>query len=168
MESPEKFEAIRNEASRIEESTRISGKSHFEASRLWDISNLVMGGTATICAVLAANLTRSFPSIATSLTVSTAILTGLMTFMRVGDRAATHKKSGDQLHGLMYEVGFFIRVTLVGASDLAITEKQLKGFSDRLISLNRVSPSPPRWAYELAKKGIAAGETDFSVDQTRD
>ena len=168
MESVEKFEAINKEALRIEESTRISAKSHFEASRIWDFSNLVMGGTATICAVLAANLTRSSPSIATSLTVSTAILTGLMTFMRVGDRAATHKKSGDQLHGLMYEVGFFIRVTLVGANDPTGSEKQLKAFSDRLISLNRISPSPPRWAYELAKKGIAAGESDFSIDQTRD
>ena len=168
MHSSEKFEAIKLEALRIEESTKYSAKSHFEASRLWDISNLVMGSFATVFAVLAANVTRSYPSIATSLTVSTAILTGLMTFMRVGDRAATHKKSGDQLHGLMYEVGFFIRVTLVGANDLAGTEKQLKAFSDRLISLNRLSPSPPRWAYELAKKGIAAGETDFSVDQTRD
>jgi hypothetical protein len=168
VESSEKFVAIKREALRIEESTTFSSKSHFEASRLWGFANLIMGGTATVFAVLAANMTRSYPSIATSLTVSTAILTGLMTFMRVGDRAANHKKAGDQLHGLMYEVGLFIRVTLVGVSDITGLEKQLKAFSDRLISINRLSPSPPRWAYERAKKGIAAGESDFSVDQPRD
>ena len=166
MERAEKFEAIKTEALRIKESTTLSAKSHFEASRLWDMSNLVMGSVATVAAVLAANATRPYPSIATALTVSTAILTGLLTFMKAGDRAANHKKAGDQLLGLMYEIGFFIRVTLVGANDATGVEKQLKAFSDRLISLNRISPCPPRWAYKRAKKGIAAGESDFAVDQT--
>lgn len=165
MSEQELISAIREEAKRFEEDWKFTARGHYEAANRWEKVNLWMGVSATVMAVTAASTVIGAPRLSVVLNAITAVLTGLLTFLKPCDKASVHKKAGDEFLGLRKKSGTLYRVNLLSAMPCEESRTQLLGLQDQASTLSTASPSIPRWAYKKAKEGIEAGESDYAVDK---
>lgn len=157
------------EAKRIEEGTLYSSKGHFNASALWRRLQYWLGIPATILAAVAA--ASAFAqldkgnTLAGWMSIIVAALSGLTTFLNPQERAANHFEAANQYDALHNKARIFWTIDCLGNdSDLMLTNR-LKELSEEKNALNKQSPQIFKWAYALAKRGIAAGEGSYSVDR---
>ena len=160
------LEAIGKEARRIEEDSIHSAKSHFNAADIWNKRHYWLGIPATILGAAAgAAMIKELPEIAGILSLTATILTGLITFLKPPEIAATHKTSADQYLALRNDARVFREVDLIQHNDMGTLSDMLKALSQRRNELNQGSLVIPRAAFEKARKGITEGETNYKADQ---
>lgn len=165
--SKTKAEVIK-EAQRIEEASTYSSKGHFKAANFWSIFHLVIG---CLVVVLAAAASTSFMKeavgLAKGLSVVTAVLSAMMTFLNPNERSSSHLDAGNSYDSLLNRVRIFRTIECWGSfSEQELTDK-LKNLSGEKDKLNESSPQVPSWAYFLAKRGILAGESGYEVDKSK-
>lgn len=161
--SPVKNEIIK-EAQRLEESLKYSSKGHFFAAHFWRDFHLWLGlPMASVSAIAGAFLLSQFDPkniIAGILALIFAGLSSIMTFLNPNEKASSHLASGNKYDALLSKVRIF------WTSESVLNEK-LKYFYEQKDLLNQSSIQIPSYAYKKAKKGIEAGESNYTVDQTR-
>lgn len=162
-------EEIIKEAQRIEEALLYSSKGHFSASHFWGTFHLRVGiPMVLISAVAGASALSQFDQnhvISGSLSIFVAALSGVVTFLNPNEKVSAHLNAGNNYDSLMNKVRMFWSIDCWrDESEQVLTEK-LKYFSEQKDKLNQTCPQIPRWAYDLAKKGIKDGEGDYTVDK---
>lgn len=164
----EQIAAMSREALRLEEDATYSSKGHFNAEASWVHRHYFLGVPATVIgAVAGAALIKSYPELASVLTLLASLLTGLMTFLKPNERAALHRAAASQFLALRNNARFFREVELKQISRLEELPEMLKALSDTRNELNANSPSIPRRAFVAARKGIEEGEANHQVDAGR-
>lgn len=158
--------ALRREAERLEEDAIFSSKGHFNAEDTWVRRNYWLGVPATLLGAIAgATLIKSEPELATVFTLSASLLTGLMTFLKPNERAATHRAAAGQFLALRNDARFFREIELLQLGRPDELTERLKALSAKRNELNLKSPSIPRRAFVAARKGIEEGEATHKVDK---
>jgi hypothetical protein len=158
--------ALSKEASRIEEDTQHSAKSHFNACETWSRRHYWLGVPATLAAASAgAAFVKDYPILAQLLIMAATILSGMMTFLKPNEKASQHKAVGNQYLALRNDARIFREIELLEAADENRTSEQLKKLAQRRNELNSTAPPIPRVAFEQTRKGVADGETDYKIDK---
>lgn len=162
-------EEVIKEAKRIEETLLYSAKGHFVASYILTKVHLALGIPIVILSALAgaSALSQFDPNHiwagASSLLV--VILSSVMTFLNPNEKSEIHRKAGNNYDSLMNKTRIFWSIDCWRNESEKILTEKLRLFSDQKSKLNDDCPQIPWWAYKIAKKGIEAGEGDYSVDQ---
>jgi len=159
-------EAIGAEASRIEEDSTYSSKSHFEAARMWGAMHLWLGIPIALLAGLSGvSALSDMPVSAAVIAFVVAGLTAVMTFLNPEKRAASHQAAGNQYLALRNRSRIFKNIKLPqAADDLASATRELEAISKQREELNSASPPVPRRAFLAARMGIEGGESKHEVD----
>lgn len=161
---------IIKETQRIEEATLYSAKGHFAAAQIWSSCHLWVGLPTSILAAVAAAMAfkkADVNMIAGVISILVAALSAVTTFLNPNAKAAAHLKAGNSYDALHNQTRIFRTIECYGDSDAVLTKK-LKDLSLQKDKLNRENPQPPRLAYRIAKRGIAAGEADYKIDKNAD
>jgi hypothetical protein len=159
------YDALRREAERIEEDSTLSAKGHFNAADTWRQRHYWIGIPATILgAVAGAAIVKDWREVAGIVSVGATLLTGLLTFLKPGERASAHKMSGDQHLALRNETRVFRAIELIESEDVQLLSDKLKALAQRRNELNQSSPEIPRRAFEKARRGIEQGEAAYKTD----
>ena len=157
---------IMKESKRIEESSLYSAKGHFAAAHTWANFHLIIGVPIVVLAAIAGS---SFISnnnvIAGVLSLIVAVLSAVMTFLNPNERSSSHLNAGNSYDVLQNEVRIFRTIDCWREDPEQILTERLKNFSDQKGKLNQGSPQIPWWAYQIAKRGIKAGEGSYEVDK---
>lgn len=159
---------IIKEAMRIEESTRLTAKGHYNDSSLWGFCHLLLGIPTTILSgVVAVKSFTQFDNshnIAGIIALIVAALSGLMTFLNPNQKSETQHKTGSCYDTLNNRIRIFRTIDCWGKdSDFILTSK-LKEFSEEQNKLNTDNPQPSFIGYLWAKWGIKNGQADFAID----
>lgn len=159
---------IIKESLRIEETSRLTAKSHYNDGAMWGFFHLVLGVPTTLLSGIVA--VESFAQIDTShkaagiIALIVAALSGLITFLNPNQKSSAHCKAGNVYDSLNNKVRIFRTIDCWGKdSDVFLTNK-LKEFSIEQNKLNADNPQPSFIGYQRAKWGIKNGESDFEVD----
>lgn len=163
-------EEIIKEAKRIEEATLLSSKGHFVAARAWSYCHLCLGLPTAILAALAAATAfkkAEMHIVAGMIALIVAVLSAVTTFLNPNSKSAAHLKAGNNYDALHNQTRIFRTIECNGDSENVLTKK-LKDLSAQKDKMNRESLQLPGWAYRLARRGIAAGESEYKVDTNED
>ena len=159
---------IIKEAQRIEEALLISSKKHFVSAQCWGIFHTFLGlPMVVISAIAGAEAFKQFDKqhvLAGYLSISVAVLSAIMTFLNPNQRASKHLASGNGYDALMNRVRIFWSIDCWREGSEAVLTKELKDFSEQKNRLNLNAPPPFIFAYQIAKRGIAAGQGKYEVD----
>lgn len=166
MSCQDRVDALRREAARLEEDAVYSSKGHFNAEETWMRRHYWLGIPATVLgAVAGAALVKSHPDLATAFALFGSLLTGLMTFLKPNERAASHRAAAGQFLALRNDVRFFREVELLQWERADSLPDRLKALATTRNELNLKSPGIPRRAFTAARRGIEEGESTHQVDQ---
>ncbi|MGX5736056.1 SLATT domain-containing protein [Bosea thiooxidans] len=158
-------EKITNELLRMEEDCDHSGRAHFNASDRWKCWNYAFGIPSVILSTAAgAAFLKDYPLIAGAMSLTVAVLTALMTFLKPGEKTAEHKSSGDQYLALRNDSRVFREIELETVDDDGAKEA-MKGLTTRRNELNQASSQFSRGDFEKARRSIEAGESTHKVDK---
>lgn len=160
---------IIKEAKRIEESLLYSSKGHFAASNFWTNFHLWIGvPVVLLSAVAGASALSQFDPkhvVAGLISILVVALSGVMTFLNPNEKASTHLNAGNNYDSLMNKIRIFWSIDCWRDESEQVLTERLKYFSEQKDKLNQSSPQIPRWAYNIAKRGIKEGEGNYSVDK---
>ena len=157
---------IMKESQRIEESSLYSAKGHFAAAHTWTKFHLFIGVPIVVLAAIAGSSFISNNNVlAGVLSLVIAVLSAVMTFLNPNERSSSHLNAGNIYDVLQNEVRIFRTIDCWREESEQILTERLKNFSDQKGKLNQSSPQIPWWAYQIAKRGIKAGEGSFEVDK---
>lgn len=162
---------IIKEAKRIEESALYSAKGHFEAAKLWSGFHFFIGIPIVILSAIAgASALSQFDhskTVAGSLSILVAALSGLMTFLNPNEKSSIHQEAGNNYDALQNKVRMFWSIDCwKDQSEDVLTEKLIQ-FSEHKNKLNLNSPLISWLAYQRAKRSIERGEADYKVDKVQ-
>ncbi|MES3005395.1 MAG: SLATT domain-containing protein [Patescibacteria group bacterium] len=162
-------EQVIAEAQRIEESSMYSSKGHFAAARIWTNFHMCIGLPMVILSVIAgASLLKEHVLISGVLSIIVAVLSGIMTFLNPNERASKHFSAGNHYDSLQVKARIFRTIDCWREpSDQVLTDR-LATYLDHREKLKQGSPQIPYWAYQMAKRGIEAGEAIYEVDKKSD
>lgn len=162
---------VAKEAKRVEEDALYSAKSHFYASERWGNVHFWLGGSAAVIAAVAGvSALATFNChgiVAGILSMGTAVLTAVLTFINPNERASAHQTAGNEYSVLKNDTRVFRCIQLNGLDEQAATG-ELKKLNDRRNKLNSESSKIPSWAFNMARKGIEEGQADYKVDGQED
>lgn len=162
-------EEIIKEAKRIEESLLYSSKGHFAAAHFWTNFHLWIGIPVVLfSAVAGASALSQFDPkhiIAGLISILVAALSGVMTFFNPNEKASVYLNAGNSYDSLMSNVRIFWSIDCWRDESEQVLTERLKYFSEQKSKLNQSCPQIPRWAYNIAKRGIEDGEGDYTVDK---
>jgi hypothetical protein len=164
------LQEVIKEAKRIEERSRLTSKSHFKAAAVWANLHLLVGIPAVVLAAIASALAHSQVSDTkidvAIISVAVAALTALQTFLNPSEREQKHLVAGNNYASLENRTRIFwtIQCWQEPNSDSALTARVLH-LSEEDDKLKSSSPPIPGWAYFLAKRAVAKGETTYDVDK---
>ena len=157
---------LRREAFRVEEDSIHSGKAHYEAATRWRRVNLSLGIPATVVAAAAGvSAFKDAPLVGAFLAFTAAALSALLTFLNPDARASAHAAAGAAYIALRNQARIFANIDL-RAQDHADSRAFLAELASKRDELNASSPAVPKWAFEQARRGIAAGQSEYRVDST--
>ncbi|MCU1329946.1 MAG: hypothetical protein JWN34_5316 [Bryobacterales bacterium] len=160
------LEQIKAEASRIEEDSLYSAKGHWEAAKPWAHRHLWLGIPTTICAAAAGVSAFSNHSVWSGIfAVVVAVGSALITFVNPSERHRRHCDAGNSYKALSNQSRIFRTIDCDVEKDLAALAAKLKELAQRRDDLNQGSPLIPRKAFEVARRGIEAGEASHEVDK---
>jgi hypothetical protein len=93
-------------------------------------------------------------------------LSAITTFVNPNERATKHLNAGNSYDSVCNRARVFWTIDCWSdnADGAALTEK-LRRLSEEKSKLNLESPQIAPWAYRTAKRGVAAGEGSYAVDQ---
>lgn len=157
---------IMKESQRIEESVLYSSKGHFSAAYFWTNFHLCLGIPMVILAAIAGTSFVNNNSLTGGiLAIVVAVLSAVMTFLNPNERSSTHLNAGNSYDALQNAVRMFRTIDCWQEDSEQILTERLKNFSIQKDKLNQGSPQIPWWAYQIAKRGIKAGEGRYEVDK---
>lgn len=157
--------AILIEAKNVEEDSRFSARGHFEAASSWDKRHLWIGVPATVLAAIAGvSAFVEYEIVSGVIALSVAALTALFTFLNPSDRAARHLSAANAYNALRNDARMFYQIEFRQDTPIDDLSESLKSLNERRNRLNSESAQIPRWAYDRGKKGILAGEADYTGD----
>jgi len=160
---------IIKEAKRIEEGLLYCSKGHFAAAHFWSNFHLWIGVPVVLLSAIAgASALSQFDSkhiIAGSISIAVAALSSVMTFLNPNAKASAHLNAGNNYDSLQNKIRIFWSIDCWREESEQVLTEKLKYFSEQKDKLNQSCPQIPRWAYNIAKKGILAGEGDYTVDK---
>ena len=159
------IQELHNEALRIREDTDYSSKGHFEASSTWRNVNLWIGIPNVIFAAIAGiSVLEECKILAVIFAALSAMFAALNTFLGAADKAATHKRFGNEYLALRNRSRYFINIKTKRDLSESELEAQLEELFTRRNDLNSSAPLIPRNAFEKARKGIEEGESTNEID----
>jgi len=162
---------IIKEAKRIEESTLYSSKGHFAAAHFWTNFHLWIGiPMVLLSAIAGASALSEFDNnhiAAGIISIIIAALSGVMTFLNPNEKSSIHLNAGNNYDSLQNKVRIFWTVECWREDPEQVLTEKLKHFSEQKDKLNQTCPQIPRWAYNIGKKGVVEGESDFGVDKPK-
>ena len=165
--SKTKVEIIK-EAKRIEEGLLYSSKKHFVSAQYWSRVHLCLGlPMVVVSAVAGAEAFKQFDkqhTLAGYLAIGVSVLSAIATFLNPNERATKHRTVGNSYDALMNRVRIFWSIDCWSDESEGVLTKQLKDFSDHKDKLNQSAPQAFPFAYDMAKRGIEAGEGKYEVD----
>lgn len=165
--SKTKLEIIK-ESQRIEETALYSAKGHFAAAHTWSKFHLIIGLPMVIMAAVAgSSFVGNHNILAGILTLFIAVLSAIMTFLNPNERASSHLNAGNSYDALQNEVRIFRTIDCWREDSEKMLTERLKHYVNQKGKLNQSSPQIPWWAYQIAKRGIKAGEGTYEVDKER-
>ncbi|MBU1810075.1 MAG: SLATT domain-containing protein, partial [Candidatus Omnitrophica bacterium] len=157
---------IMKESKRIEESSLYSAKGHFAAAHTWANFHLIIGVPIVVLAAIAgSSFVNNNNVMAGVLSLVVAVLSAVMTFLNPNERSSSHLNAGNSYDVLQNEVRIFRTIDCWREDPEQILTERLKNFSNQKGKLNQGSPQIPWWAYQIAKRGIKAGEGSYEVDK---
>lgn len=157
---------IMKEGKRIEESSLYSAKGHFAAAHAWANFHLIIGVPIVILAAIAGcSFVNNNSLIAGILSLIVAVLSAVVTFLNPNERSSSHLNAGNSYDALQNETRIFRTIDCWREDSEQILTERLKNFSSQKGKLNQGSPQIPWWAYQIAKRGVKAGEGSFEVDK---
>lgn len=160
--------ALAIEAERLCEDCDYSAKGHFESARLWSRWNLGIGVPSVLLAATAGvSALQHNPLIAAALAAMSAAATAILTLLKPAERASSHQKAGALYSSARNRARFFKDVELKGGQRNQALRKKLKELTEERNALNEASPEILRPAFEIARRGILAGESRHAVDSSR-
>jgi hypothetical protein len=158
---------IIDEARRVEEDALHSSQSQFEAAREWNGWNLGIGIPATISgAAAAASVVAQWPLAAGLFAMLAAILSGVATFVKPSERAASCLNAGNAYSALRNDARIFRTIQCTSDASIEDLRSILLALNGRRNTLNNEAPSPPRRAYLRGRTRIEEGETTHQVDRS--
>lgn len=96
---------ICREAERLEEDVLFAEKQHFSMATVWRRIHLLLGVPSAILAALAGvSALKSYPALAASLAMTSAVLTALLTFLDPKKNASAHHNAGVSCSSLRGEL----------------------------------------------------------------
>lgn len=164
------LQEVIKEAKRIEERTRLTSKGHFKAAAVWANVHFFIGIPTVVLAAIASALVHSqigdTKIDVAIMSVAVAALTAIQTFLNPSEREQKHLVAGNNYASLENRVRIFwtIQCWQEADSDAALTARVLH-FSEEDDRLKNSCPQIPGWAYLLAKRAVAKGETTYEVDK---
>lgn len=159
------LENIKKEFSRIEEDAIHSSKGHYNASSFLKKVHYIFGIPAIILSAWAGvDVFNNNAIWAGYLTLLTAILTALQTFIGANEKAVKHKNSGDEFNSLKNETRIMRNININLLSEKEASEKIIL-LSNKRDKLNEVSLQIPKYAFKKAKKGIDEGQAKYLADK---
>ena len=157
---------IMKESQRMEESTLYSSKGHFAASYFWTNFHLCIGiPMVVLAAITGSSFVSNNNLIGGILAIIVAVLSAVMTFLNPNEKASSHLNAGNSYDALQNEVRMFRTIDCWRENSEQILTERLKNYSNQKGKLNQGSPQIPWWAYQIAKRGIKAGEGSYEVDK---
>ena len=157
------------EAQRLLEDVTYSSKSHYEAARYWNNFNTYLGILIILFATISSSISYSVfdidASIAGSLAIIVAIITGINTFLNFNERVVCHQNAGNEYNSLSGRIRRLINIECKSIPVEPLYDK-LQKFGEERDQMNRDAPPIPRFAYHAGKKGIQNKETEYSVDSS--
>ena len=157
---------IMKESKRIEESSLYSAKGHFVVAHTWANFHLFIGVPIVVLAAIAgSSFINNDNILAGILSLVVAALSAVMTFLNPNERSSSHLNAGHSYDVLQNEVRIFRTIDCWREESEQILTERLKNYSGQKGKLNHGSPQIPWWAYQIAKRGIKAGEGSFEVDK---
>ena len=157
---------IVKEAQRIEESTLYSSKGHFVASYFWTNFHFCIGiPTVVLAAIAGSSFISNNNFLGGIFSIVVGVISAVMTFLNPNERASAHLNAGNDYDALQNEVRIFRTIDCWQNETEQVLTERLKSFSTQKNQLNQGSPQIPWWAYQIAKRGIEAGEGSYSIDK---
>jgi hypothetical protein len=169
MTSPtSNLDALKREASRIEEDALYSARGHFEAAGRWAKLHLSIGLPSAVLAALAGVSALSefehHDLIAAILSISVAALTAVATFLNSSARQHSHHEAGTEFAALRNQARIYREIGIDTSSDVNSLVEELKILAKQRDDLNAGSPQIPRWAFRRARRAIDEGEAGYEAD----
>lgn len=147
--------AIRDEASRIQESAVFSAQGQFEAAKAWRAIHWVLGGLAAVISALSAVLTfASDVQVAGgALAIIAALAAAVLTTSRPDRLAERASARGNDYTTLRNDARRLLHVQ-VPNEPIAVLRKTLDSLANRASELDHAADPIPRFAYKAAKRNI--------------
>jgi hypothetical protein len=164
-------QALDTEAKRVIVDCTYSGRGHLEASHRWASLNTWLGLPVVILsAVLASGaglnaLIGQNNYVTATLALLSAVLTSTRAFFNPGELAEAHGLMGNRYLSVRNAARLFREIDLRSRLTPEELTLRLRDLRERCDALNETPPQRiPRWAYERAKRRIAAGEAGYEDD----
>lgn len=151
--------------------TLYSEKKNFAASQVLGIVHFLLGLIAAVIGGFAgftglSDLGAS-PNLVAWLALVAAVVTGLNTFLRLDQRRDAHHRHGSRYKDVRKQMRLFIHLDCNGDHPPEVLLVRLESFRSDLAAIDSEVGSIPKWAYWLAKWGIAKGESDYTEEEAR-
>lgn len=157
---------LKREASRIEEDCTLSAKGHFVAASGWEKRHYRIGIPSTIGAGIGGvSIISNYPIIGAAIAGIVAVASGILTFLNPMEKSAKHLSAGNSFNELKNKARFFSEVELGLFTTLGEAKSALEKLAFLKDELNKSSRQIPRWAFEVARKGVESGEATYQVDK---
>lgn len=154
--------AIKKRVKELKIDVLYSKKGHYNAASIWNFVHYTLGiavvATAAFVGIKNASLGKETVAL---LSMTTAALGAIITFLKPQEKATQHKLSGDDFDNLLQQIANFNDVDMLQGSDVEHT-KTLKSLSVQKTKLNKSSLPIPRIAYVKTRKGMSDGEADYT------
>jgi hypothetical protein len=169
--SSELLQGLTDQTKRIYVDASYSGKAHLDAAAKWQKWNTRLGIPATVASsFLAAGaavsaLINGYPWVTASLAGAAAVLNGLRSFLQPEVKAQAHGLKGNQYLALRSDAQTFLEIDLRAGfpkNQLVNAMKDLRRRYNDLIQTDPQLTDPG--AYASAKRGIEAGEANYTND----
>ena len=108
---------------------------------------------------------KEYPEVAGGLSILTAALTIVLTFLKPSERAENHKAMANQYLVLRNQTRIFREIELESGAGLPQAKELLLKLVNTRDELNQVAPGIPRKDYEKAKRDIDEGRSQYLVEK---
>lgn len=153
------------ECERIEEDSTFNFMGHFAAGARWQSVDQHVGFPIALFSAIAAFCAFPRPDVATILSVATTLLAIVVLYFQPARRSSDHFRSGGKWKDLRQRARVFREITLLAPSltEADLTKKMEDFVRERQI-ISELGVPIPDWAYQTAKKKIAAGQSSYKID----
>src|SRR5437867_3563461 len=138
---------------------------HYSAATRWKVIDHALAFPTAILSGIAAFTIFKLPTVATALAIATTLLSLGFLYFRPAETAAQHYRSGFRSKALREKARVFREITLL-ASKVSEAEllRQIAALHEEKRVISELGVPLPDFAYEIAKRKIAAGQAAYDRD----